>query len=261
MSPKKTLTLDDYYAEVQIRQDGLLNIYPASSRVLPDWLKFLDHHWEDENVHWKPPFLECIFQDQEAIVRATIQEGEAKGAIPLSPILAEAIRIAIGREPSIPDDLFQMKNLIVIPRGRHSVGSNYLGFTLWHGRYIFTKNPLFRNPRFYCSPGDWSAVGRMKKLKRLTIQYLDIHDFSFLTKLESLQRLDLSGTSFSQDEVLVRLKNLEQLNLADTGFSDCSVLLQLPRLKRVNLSHCNLQNEDVLQQLTADIFRAVNDKA
>lgn len=261
MSPKKAITLDDYYAEVQIRQDGLLNIYPASSRVLPDWQKFLDRHWEDENIHWNPPFLECIFQDQEAIVRATIQEGEAKNAIPLSPILAESIRITIGREPSIPDDLFQMKNLIIEPRGRHSVSDHYLGFTPWQGRYVFTKNIRFLSPRFYCSPGDWSAVGRMKKLKRLTIQYLDIHDFSFLTKLESLQRLDLSGTSFSQDEVLVRLKNLEQLNLADTGFSDCSVLLQLPRLKRVNLARCNLQNEDVLQQLTADIFRAVNDKA
>ena len=55
------------------------------------------------------------------------------------------------------------------------------------------------------------------------------------------------------DELLVGLKNLQQLDLPNTGFSDCSILLQLPKLKRVNLAHCNLQNEDVLQQLTADI--------
>ena len=57
------------------------------------------------------------------------------------------------------------------------------------------------------------------------------------------------------DELLVGLKNLQQLDLPNTGFSDCSILLQLPKLKRVNLAHCNLQNEDVLQQLTADVWK------
>ena len=255
MSRKKAITLEDYRSEVQIRKDGLLNIYPADSSILPDWNKFLDRHWEDESICWTPPFLECIFQDQEAIVRNIKQDGESKGAIPLSPILTEAIRIVTGRLPSIPDDLFQMKNLVVEPRGRHSVSDHYRNFTLWQGRYVFTRDIHFLTSRFYCSPGDWSAVGRMKKLKTLTIKYLDIHDFSFLANLESLQRLDLSGTPFSQDAVLSRLKNLQQLNLSGTGFSDCSILLQLPKLKKVNLMNCNLQNEDVLQQLTADILK------
>lgn len=255
MSRTKAISLEDYRNEVQIRQDGLLNIYPAESSILPDWNKFLDRHWEDESICWTPPFLECIFQDQEAIVRNIKQEGESKGAIPLSPILTEAIRIAAGRLPSIPDDLFQMKNLVVELRGRHSVSDHYRNFTLWQGRYVFTTDVRFLTSRFYCSPGDWSAIGRMKKLKTLTIKYLDIRDFGFLASLESLQRLDLSGTTFSQDALLAKLKNLQQLDLSNTGFSDCSILLQLPKLKRVNLMQCNLQNEDVLQQLTADILK------
>ena len=148
-----------------------------------------------------------------------------------------------------------MKNLVVEPRGRHGVSDHYRNFTLWQGCYVFTRDIHFLTSRFYCSPGDWSAIGRMKKLKTLTIKYLDIHDFDFLSSLESLQRLDLSGTTFSQDAVLARLKNLQQLDLSDTDFSDCSILLQLPKLKRVNLVHCNLQNKDVLQQLTADIMK------
>lgn len=247
------ITWEDHYRAVPIRQDGLLNIYPADSSIAPDWNRFLDRHWGDERIRWTPPFLECIFQDQEATVRHIKQEGETKGAIPLSPILLEAIRIAAGRLPSIPDDLFQMKALTVGPRGRHGVSDHYRNFTLWQGRYVFTSDVRFLTSRFYSSPGDWSAIGRMKKLKTLTIQYLDIHDLSFLTGLESLQRLDLSGTAFSQDAVLVKLKNLQQLDLSDTGFSDCRILLQLPKLKRVGLRHCDLRHEDVLQQLTADV--------
>lgn len=256
MPRKKAITLEDYHSAVQIRQDGLLNIYPADSTMLPDFHKFLDRHYEDpENLFWDPPFLECICQDQEQSFRLLREEGEKKGGIPLSPILATAISVAIGRDPSIPDDLFQMKSLIVERLGRYP--SPYLRFELWKGKYFLSdyKRLYSLGSKFYYSPGDWTAIGRMKKLKVLKIENLAIHDFSFLTNLTNLQKLNLSGTNFSQDEVLAGLKNLQQLDLPNTGFSDCRVLLQLPKLKRVNLAHCHLQNEDMLQQLTADIWK------
>lgn len=254
MPRKKAITLQDYHSEVQIRQDGLLNIYPDNSTMLPDFHRFLDRHYEDpENLSWNPPFIECICQDQEHSFHQLREEGEKKGSIPLSPILATAISVAIGRDPSIPDDLFQMKSLIVDRLGLYS--TPYLRFVLWKGKYFLTDLRVLYGfgSKFYYSPGDWTAIGRMKKLKVLKIENLAINDFSFLTNLTNLQKLNLSGTNFSQDELLVGLKNLQQLDLPNTGFSDCSILLQLPKLKRVNLAHCNLQNEDVLQQLTADI--------
>lgn len=261
MNRKKVLTLNDYHCEVSIRQEGLCHIYPADSAMLSDWERFLHQHWEDEDVCWKPPFFECIFQDQEALVRAEKAAGEKRGAIPLSPILTEAIRIAMGRVPSIPDDLFQLKHLTVKPPGRHSLSPDYCNFTQWQGRYVFIRDGRYLSSdfhylscKFYPSPGDWSAIGRMKKLKTLTIKYLALHDFDFLAQLVNLQQLDLSGTTFAQDELLAGLKNLQQLDLAETNFSDCRVLLQLPKLKRVNLAHCPLQNKEALEQLTADIW-------
>ncbi|MCI8398067.1 MAG: hypothetical protein HFF90_01505 [Oscillibacter sp.] len=255
MARRPMITLKDYYAEAQIRQNGLFFIYPANSSILPDWKRFLDRHWEDETIHWEPPIMECVFQDQEAAVLTAIHNGEDRGAIPLSPILAEGIRIAIGRVPSIPDDLFQMRNLVIKPAGRYALSDHYMDFTLWQGRYVFTRDINFRNYAFYYSPGDWSAIGRMKKLKTLTIQYLAIQNFSFLMDLENLQYLDLSLTTFTQDELLAGLKNLEQLNLCGTGFTDCRVLQNLPKLKSVNLATCKLQHEESLQHLTAQIFK------
>lgn len=154
MPRKKAITLQDYHSEVQIRQDGLLNIYPDNSTMLPDFHRFLDRHYEDpENLSWNPPFIECICQDQEHSFHQLREEGEKKGSIPLSPILATAISVAIGRDPSIPDDLFQMKSLIVDRLGLYS--TPYLRFVLWKGKYFLTDLRVLYSlgSKFYSNHG------------------------------------------------------------------------------------------------------------
>ena len=72
---------------------------------------------------------------------------------------------------------------------------------------------------FVLTPGEFSAIGRMEKLRQLSVvlssrdQTLDMGDFSWLP----------------------RCKNLQHLDLALTNFSDCALLLQLPALKTVRL--------------------------
>ncbi len=253
------VTLKNYHSEVQLCRDGVVNIYPEDSVRLPEFRKFLDRYSEDpESLSWAPPFWECVFQDQEESFRRVRQEGEQKGGIPLSPILAEAISIATGRLPSIPDDLFQMKRLIVERLGIFNANGAYRKFVLWKGAYLLMERTSLPQlgSRFYDSPGDWSAVGRMKKLKVLKIENLAICDWGFLENLGNLQDLNLCGTNFAREDIILRLKNLQQLNLTGTGFTDCSILLQLPKLKRVNLVHCNLKNESALEQLTASVLKS-----
>ncbi len=77
---------------------------------------------------------------------------------------------------------------------------------------------------FYYSMDDWSAIGLMKNLKRLTISQICVEDFSFLTQCESL----------------------EQLSLYNTNFSDCRLLLQISKLKNADLRLCKLEHTEVL---------------
>ena len=72
---------------------------------------------------------------------------------------------------------------------------------------------------FVITHGEFSAIGRMEKLRQLSVvlssrdQTLDMGDFSWLP----------------------RCKNLQHLDLAQTNFSDCALLLQLPALKTLRL--------------------------
>ncbi len=134
----------------------------------------------------------------------------------------------------------------------------YRKFVLWKGAYLLMERTSLPQlgSRFYDSPGDWSAVGQMKRLKILKIENLAICDWGFLENLGNLQDLNLCGTNFAREDIILRLKNLQQLNLTGTGFTDCSILLQIPKLKRVNLAHCNLKNESALEQLTASVLKS-----
>lgn len=252
------ITLQEYHSRVELRREGSVNIYPAGSRMLPDFRRFLDRHSENpEALLWNPPFLECVLQDQEGFCRLARLEGEKMGGIPLSPLLAEAIRLASGRLPAIPDDLFQMKRLAVESPGRFHVNGAWRNFLLWKGAYVLADcSALPRlGSRFYYSPGDWSAIGRMKKLRTLKVENLAIGDFGFLAGLESLKHLNLGGTDFAQDAVLEGLKNLERLDLSGTGFSDCGILLRLPKLKMVCLRNCRLKNVEALADAGFEVMR------
>ena len=120
--------------------------------------------------------------------------------IPMDPRLLGAVKRALGRMPAVPYDLTQVKVL---------------------DNFYSPVDPYWDNvpEGFVLTPGEFSAIGRMEKLRQLSVvlssrdQTLDMGDFSWLP----------------------RCKNLQHLDLAQTNFSDCALLLQLPALKTVRL--------------------------
>ena len=124
----------------------------------------------------------------------------SQGPIPIDPRLLGAVKRALGRMPAVPYDLTQVKVL---------------------DNFYSPVDPYWDNvpEGFVLTPGEFSAVGRMEKLRQLSVvlssrnQTLDMGDFSWLP----------------------RCKNLQHLDLALTNFSDCALLLQLPALKTVRL--------------------------
>ena len=124
----------------------------------------------------------------------------SQGPIPIDPRLLGAVKRALGRMPAVPYDLTQVKVL---------------------DNFYSPVDPYWDNvpEGFVLTPGEFSAIGRMEKLRQLSVvlssrdQTLDMGDFSWLP----------------------RCKNLQHLDLALTNFSDCAQLLQLPALKTVRL--------------------------
>ena len=120
--------------------------------------------------------------------------------IPMDPRLLGAVKRALRRMPAVPYDLMQVKAL---------------------DNFYSPVDPYWDNvpEGFVLTPGYFSALGRMTRLRRLTVVTalgagpLDMGDFSWLP----------------------RCKNLQHLDLALTNFSDCALLLQLPALKTVRL--------------------------
>lgn len=120
--------------------------------------------------------------------------------IPMDPRLLGAVKRALRRMPAVPYDLMQVKAL---------------------DNFYSPVDPYWDSvpEGFVLTPGDFSALGRMTRLRRLTVVTalgagpLDMGDFSWLP----------------------RCKNLQHLDLALTNFSDCALLLQLPALKTVRL--------------------------
>ena len=124
----------------------------------------------------------------------------SQGPISIDPRLLGAVKRALGRMPAVPYDLTQVKVL---------------------DNFYSPVDPYWDNvpEGFVLTPGEFSAIGRMEKLRQLSVvlssrnQTLDMGDFSWLP----------------------RCKNLQHLDLALTNFSDCALLLQLPALKTVRL--------------------------
>ena len=124
----------------------------------------------------------------------------SQGPISIDPRLLGAVKRALGRMPAVPYDLTQVKVL---------------------DNFYSPVDPYWDNvpEGFVLTPGEFSAIGRMEKLRQLSVvlssrnQTLDMGDFTWLS----------------------RCKNLQHLDLALTNFSDCALLLQLPALKTVRL--------------------------
>ena len=80
--------------------------------------------------------------------------------------------------------------------------SPYLGtHILWRGKYLLTDLDALPalSSHFYYSPGDWTALGRMKRLRSLTIRNLYIEDYNMLSGLPNLKKLILAGTNFTAE--------------------------------------------------------------
>ena len=195
------LKIPDTDQAAQPEQVGrTLHVYPLESGTKQAMCKYLDRHYDMEDLSWEPPFLECVYSNQLELARKERENGEKRNAIPLSPLLSEAIRLTTGKLPQIPDDLFQIKTLVVdSPNYYHSP---YLGtHILWRGKYLLTDLetlPLLSS-YFYYSPGDWTALGRMKRLRSLTIRNLYIEDYNMLSGLPNLKKLILAGTNFTAE--------------------------------------------------------------
>ena len=120
--------------------------------------------------------------------------------IPMDRRLLGAVKRALRRMPAVPYDLTQVKVL---------------------DNFYSPVDPYWENvPEWFApTPGDFSAIGRMERLRQLSVilssrdQILDMGDFSWLPECKHLQHLDL----------------------AQTSFSDCALLLRLPALKTVRL--------------------------
>lgn len=178
----------------------VLYVYPIESGTKLAMFQYLDQHYDKEDLPWEPPFLECIYSDHAKIAEDTRKSGEARGAIPLSPLLAESICRTTGKLPQIPDDLFQLKTLVVDSPNYYN--SLYLGMhILWRGKYLLTDLDALPalSSHFYYSPGDWTALGRMKRLRSLTVQNVYIEDYNMLSGLTALKKLKLEGTNFTAD--------------------------------------------------------------
>jgi len=186
---------------VRTEQRGrTLYVYPMESGTKLAMDKFIDRHYDKEDLPWEPPFLECVYSDNLELAEDMRMSGEKRGAIPLSPLLVEAIRLTTGKRPQIPDDLFQIKTLVVDSPNYYN--TPYLGtHILWRGKYLLTDLdalPILSS-YFYYSPGDWTALGRMKRLKSLKIHNIYIEDFQVLAGLQGLKKLNLQGTNFTAD--------------------------------------------------------------
>lgn len=195
------LKIPDTDKSAQPEQLGrTLFVYPMESGTKLAMYKHLDRHYDKEDLPWEPPFLECVYSDHAKAAVDMRKSGEARDAIPLSPLLVEGIRLTSGKVPQIPDDLFQLKTLVInSPNYYHSP---YQGtHILWRGKYLLTDLdalPVLPS-HFYYAPGDWTALERMKRLRSLTICNVYIEDYRVLSRLTGLKKLNLEGTNFTAD--------------------------------------------------------------
>ena len=107
----------------------------------------------------------------------------SQGPIPIDPRLLGAVKRALGRMPAVPYDLTQVKVL---------------------DNFYSPVDPYWDNvpEGFVLTPGEFSAIGRMEKLRQLSVvlssrnQTLDMGAFSWLPRCKNLQHLDLALTNF-----------------------------------------------------------------
>lgn len=142
--------------------------------------------------------------------------------IKIDPILLTYAAQALGRVPENLYDFQKIKNLAC------------------GGRPVYQKliDPL-HDPvpeRLEIVRGDFSIIGKMSRLKKLTISAMQVNDFSFLKTCTALESLEISACGVIDCAFLKELYNLKSLSLCYcSGLEHMEDILKLFRLTRLSL--------------------------
>ena len=170
----------------------------------------------------RPYQLELKHSDEKDLIPPN---QNSKKGIAIHPMIALALKSHFHSLPSTPNDWDNIFDKVK----KLSLELNSRTVSQWDDENrtvtIFAPDnfPLPAPYRYDLS--DWSAIGRMSKLKNLSVSRIFIDDYSFLTRCVSL----------------------EKIFFYNTNFSDCRLLLKLPKLKSVEFHLCNLENTNALK--------------
>ncbi len=149
--------------------------------------------------------------------------------IKIDLILLSCVVQSLGRMPETLYDLQKVKNL-------------YLG-----GKPIRLIDPYNDSipDRLEIVEGDFSAIGKMSRLKKLLISAMPIEDFSFLRTCISLEELEISGCGVIDCAILAEVTSIKRLSLHYcAGLEHMEKLLKLYRLKRLSLEGTMITDAD-----------------
>ena len=91
--------------------------------------------------------------------------------------------------------------------------------------------------------GDFSVIGKMSRLKKLSISAMQVSDFSFLKTCTALQSLEISACGVIDCAFLKELTNLKSLSLLHcSGLIHMEDILKLFRLERLSLEGSMVQD-------------------
>lgn len=147
--------------------------------------------------------------------------------ITIDPILLTYVAQALGRVPENLYDFQKIKNLAC------------------GGRPVYRKliDPL-HNPlpeRLEIRRGDFHVIGKMSRLKKLSVSAMQVNDFSFLSTCTALESLEISACGAMDCEFLKSLVNLKSLSLLH-----CSKLLHMEDiLKLFRLTRLSLEGSEI----------------
>ena len=151
--------------------------------------------------------------------------------IKIDLILLTCIAEVLGRVPETMYDFQKVKNL--------SCGGKPLT-----RRLIDPYNDPVPE-RIEIEEGNFSMIGKMSRLKKLTISAMAVRDFSFLRTSLALETLEISGCSVIDCVLLENLKNLRTLSLQYCSeLKNVESILKLFRLTKLSLVGSKFDHAD-----------------
>ncbi|MCI9337519.1 MAG: hypothetical protein HFH93_08270 [Lachnospiraceae bacterium] len=151
--------------------------------------------------------------------------------IKIDPVLLTYVAQALGR---VPENLYDLQKIKTLSCG---------------GRPVYQKliDPLkdALPERLEIARGDFSVIGKMSRLKKLTISAMPVKDFSFLSACMALESLEISACGVVDCAFLGNLYTLRSLSLLGcSGLEHMEEILKLFRLERLSLEGSQISNAD-----------------